>query len=680
MLYYKKTMKTDQIIMCVVALLLGMLLANMLKNVCGCKVIEGQGNEACFDEDFTFDRCCGPGAATADCFPEGLIGEAAGGLLTKDRCCPQGFCAWGVGGGRDDNVDGLDRYDTFPDQFMSWRAGTDVDGIPPKQTDCGKCILESWDKQHASDGGRGADDKWESWGSAVDRDLGWKKAWDRCQNQTVLGVGVPVVAESYDSGQVEELALAAVSRQDSGATRLGSLRSFGTVVGAVSEGSAAALDVTAEDRVKFGWSVPGERCDPLQKAAAETCIENCDTCKPHKNIVNMILGQCINPETGQSLATNVREKCPQDNECTELQSRAIAGCLEDCSKCERQVAGGGSAMEDYETLLAGCSINGESIQTLRDTCNTHKAWEYMCNIQLPHDCVKDKNCKLDGTVDNQCIWAAKPCSEDQTAMLKKCNSDCANTACSRNLETLLGACTIPGFDGTAYKNHVETCESTQCGHIQQPIYETMLTRCDAAVGGSQDPRGRIVLGGCTIDGRAAQMSISECHDRGGVAGDYSAAQAEVAAGVAGEGPCSELQLAEFARCSQDCSCPGTSLKILLGECTLPNGPQAYDTYRDDCPCWGTMPNMMAPTPLPTGDLRAPTIAEREGCFDCIVDHPGAHGWTGCGGCEGTGECTDVRADTSSDLFEISQENLRTQQAAAAGGGARGVTTHYPGAR
>jgi len=34
-------MKTDQIICCVVALILGMLLANMLKNVCGCKVVEG---------------------------------------------------------------------------------------------------------------------------------------------------------------------------------------------------------------------------------------------------------------------------------------------------------------------------------------------------------------------------------------------------------------------------------------------------------------------------------------------------------------------------------------------------------------------------------------------------------------------------------------------------------------
>ena len=37
-------MKTDQIVMLFVALLLGMLLANMLKSVCGCKVVEGGNN------------------------------------------------------------------------------------------------------------------------------------------------------------------------------------------------------------------------------------------------------------------------------------------------------------------------------------------------------------------------------------------------------------------------------------------------------------------------------------------------------------------------------------------------------------------------------------------------------------------------------------------------------------
>jgi len=37
-------MKTETIVMCVVALILGMLMANMLKSVCGCKsVVEGLG-------------------------------------------------------------------------------------------------------------------------------------------------------------------------------------------------------------------------------------------------------------------------------------------------------------------------------------------------------------------------------------------------------------------------------------------------------------------------------------------------------------------------------------------------------------------------------------------------------------------------------------------------------------
>ena len=37
-------MGTDQIMYCIVALILGMLIANMLKNVCGCKnVVEGKG-------------------------------------------------------------------------------------------------------------------------------------------------------------------------------------------------------------------------------------------------------------------------------------------------------------------------------------------------------------------------------------------------------------------------------------------------------------------------------------------------------------------------------------------------------------------------------------------------------------------------------------------------------------
>ena len=37
-------MNSEQIFMYVVALILGMLLADMLKGVCGCKVVEGQFN------------------------------------------------------------------------------------------------------------------------------------------------------------------------------------------------------------------------------------------------------------------------------------------------------------------------------------------------------------------------------------------------------------------------------------------------------------------------------------------------------------------------------------------------------------------------------------------------------------------------------------------------------------
>ena len=38
-------MDTKTIVMCVVLFLLGMLLANMLKSVCGCKTVEGGGGD-----------------------------------------------------------------------------------------------------------------------------------------------------------------------------------------------------------------------------------------------------------------------------------------------------------------------------------------------------------------------------------------------------------------------------------------------------------------------------------------------------------------------------------------------------------------------------------------------------------------------------------------------------------
>jgi len=43
-------MKTETIVMCVVALILGMLIANMLKNVCGCEnVVEGGIADSAFN-------------------------------------------------------------------------------------------------------------------------------------------------------------------------------------------------------------------------------------------------------------------------------------------------------------------------------------------------------------------------------------------------------------------------------------------------------------------------------------------------------------------------------------------------------------------------------------------------------------------------------------------------------
>jgi hypothetical protein len=62
-------MKTETVVYCVVALLLGMLLANMLKSVCGCKVVEGNNdtgpdlvplnNEPDGDPVLAVKRACG---------------------------------------------------------------------------------------------------------------------------------------------------------------------------------------------------------------------------------------------------------------------------------------------------------------------------------------------------------------------------------------------------------------------------------------------------------------------------------------------------------------------------------------------------------------------------------------------------------------------------------------------
>ena len=55
MVYYK--MNSQTIVMCVVSFLIGMLLAHMLKSVCGCKVVEGYGAGVAVDGESTC--CCG---------------------------------------------------------------------------------------------------------------------------------------------------------------------------------------------------------------------------------------------------------------------------------------------------------------------------------------------------------------------------------------------------------------------------------------------------------------------------------------------------------------------------------------------------------------------------------------------------------------------------------------------
>ena len=53
-------MDTKTICYCIVALLLGMLLANMLKDVCGCNVVEGYNTCECIINDATAEAEASP--------------------------------------------------------------------------------------------------------------------------------------------------------------------------------------------------------------------------------------------------------------------------------------------------------------------------------------------------------------------------------------------------------------------------------------------------------------------------------------------------------------------------------------------------------------------------------------------------------------------------------------------
>jgi hypothetical protein len=83
MLYYK--MKTEQIVMCVVALALGMLVANMLTNVCGCKTrVEGLSFGS--DKDATGRAMINAGINEIDA--RSILNDSAGdGCMSGDQMC-----------------------------------------------------------------------------------------------------------------------------------------------------------------------------------------------------------------------------------------------------------------------------------------------------------------------------------------------------------------------------------------------------------------------------------------------------------------------------------------------------------------------------------------------------------------------------------------------------------------
>ena len=72
-------MNSETIVYCVVALLLGMLLANMLKNVCGCKTIEGATFMGVPTNKLGDSNCW-----FGDC-RDGSQGETLGTRINKDK-------------------------------------------------------------------------------------------------------------------------------------------------------------------------------------------------------------------------------------------------------------------------------------------------------------------------------------------------------------------------------------------------------------------------------------------------------------------------------------------------------------------------------------------------------------------------------------------------------------------
>jgi len=113
MVYYK-TMGTDQIMYCIVALILGMLMYHMLKNVCGCKnVVEGKHPQGCPANTISHDGSgsgpvCDASTLARDAASASTLARAAGESGQCNTGGIEGKCkAYALNSHLDDILNGL---------------------------------------------------------------------------------------------------------------------------------------------------------------------------------------------------------------------------------------------------------------------------------------------------------------------------------------------------------------------------------------------------------------------------------------------------------------------------------------------------------------------------------------------------------------------------------------------
>lgn len=87
-------MKTETIVMCVVALILGMLLANMLKSVCGCKTVEGQPGPTATTSSAQTSEGSVKGCVPNSTYPNAIVCTS---ITDEEKCKSsiwRAYCKW----------------------------------------------------------------------------------------------------------------------------------------------------------------------------------------------------------------------------------------------------------------------------------------------------------------------------------------------------------------------------------------------------------------------------------------------------------------------------------------------------------------------------------------------------------------------------------------------------------